>query len=164
MRLFFALWPPAAAARALAEWAAAVQRDCGGRATKEDTIHLTLAFLGEADPEQAIAAAQGARGDAFELPVETAKYWRHNEIVWVGPLTMPPALEALVGSLHGRLREASFVLEKRPFAAHITLLRRAPQPTALPPLPRVAWPAREFVLVRSEPGARYQVVQRFPLH
>jgi 2'-5' RNA ligase len=164
VRLFFALWPPAPAARALAEWAATVQRESGGRATKQETIHLTLAFLGEADPDKAITAARGASGERFALPVETAKYWRHNEIVWVGPLAMPPQLDALVGSLHGRLREASFVLEKRPFAAHITLLRRAPQPSALPGLPRIAWPADEFVLVRSKPGSRYEVVQRFPLH
>jgi len=164
LRLFFALWPPAPAARALAEWAAEVQRQSGGRATKEETIHLTLAFLGEADSDEAIAAAKGVSGNAFDLPVDAAKYWRHNEIVWVGPRAMPAALEALVASLHGRLREASFVLEKRPFAAHVTLLRRAPQPAALPPLPRVEWPAREFVLVRSKAGARYEVVQRFPLH
>jgi 2'-5' RNA ligase len=95
--------------------------------------------------------------------VETAKYWKHNQIVWAGPRTIPAPLEGLVASLHGRLRDASFVLEKRPFAAHITLIRKA-SAAALPPLPRVEWPAREFVLVRSKPGSRYEIVERFPLH
>jgi 2'-5' RNA ligase len=164
VRLFFALWPPVAAARALAEWATKVQRDSGGRATAEETIHLTLAFLGEADKDRALAAARGARGERFELPLETAKYWQHNQIAWAGPNAIPPALEALVASLHGRLREASFVLEKRPFAAHVTLLRKASQPGALPQLPQVVWPVNEFVLVRSKPGSRYEIVERFPLH
>ena len=76
MRLFFALCPPASGARALAQWAADVQRGAGGRATREETIHLTLAFLGEADPDRALAAARGTRGRRFGLPVETARYWR----------------------------------------------------------------------------------------
>jgi 2'-5' RNA ligase len=163
LRLFFALWPPAPAAHALAQWAAKAQRQSGGRASAEETIHLTLAFLGEADPDKAIAAARGALGETFELPVETAKHWKHNRIVWAGPLTIPAPLEGLVAALHGRLRDASFVLETRSFAAHITLIRKA-SAAALPPLPRIEWPAREFVLVRSKPGSRYEIVERFRLH
>ena len=166
MRLFFALWPSRKGAHALAEWAREVQRTTGGRATREETIHLTLAFLGEADPEQAIAAAREVRGEPFGLEVDTARYWRRQRIVWAGPGAMPGALEALVSRLHPRLATAGFVLEARPFAAHVTLLRKAGEPAALPPLPVVRWRADEFVLVRSSPstlGSRYETVARFPL-
>jgi 2'-5' RNA ligase len=162
--LFFALWPPRDAARALAEWARAVQKQTGGRATAEETIHLTLAFLGPADPAKASAAAESVRPSPFDLPIDTAKYWKHNQIVWVGPQATPPALTALVGQLHPALRAAGFVLEARPFAAHVTLIRKASTPGPLPALPTLAWPVHDFVLVRSTPtgsGSRYEVVQRF---
>ena len=166
MRLFFALWPPRESARALAEWAVAVQRATGGRATAEPTIHLTLAFLGDADPAKASAAARRVRAKAFELPIDTSQYWRHNKIVWVGPQAMPPELADLVAQLHGALRADGFVLESRPFAAHITLVRKANTPQSLPPLPTVQWPASEFSLVRSLPsntGARYESIDRYAL-
>lgn len=166
MRLFFALWPPPQAARALGEWARAVQRDSGGRVTTEETIHLTLAFLGDADPARAAAAARRVRGKAFELPIDAALYWKHNQIVWAGPQAMPAELSDMVGQLHGALKADGFVLEERPFAAHITLLRKAGKPATLAPLPPLAWPAREFTLVRSTPsgsGSRYEILERFPL-
>ena len=166
MRLFFALWPSPEAARALGEWARAVRRESGGRATRDETIHLTLAFLGEADPEKAIAAARPVRGQAFDLPVDTALYWPRQRIVWAGPREMPEALADLAHQLHARLAAEGFVLEDRPFAAHITLVRKAGKLATLAALPPVRWRADEFVLVRSTPstlGSRYEAVARFHL-
>ena len=168
MRLFFALWPPAEAARALGEWASEVRSRTGGRATAPATIHLTLAFLGEAQPFGAVAAARRLRvhGTSFSLPVDTAQYWRHNRIVWVGPKTLPEPLKRLAEDLRRELLLEKFTLEARAFAAHVTLVRKAGAPDSLPGLPAVDWPAREFVLVRSVPargGSRYEVVERFPI-
>jgi 2'-5' RNA ligase len=163
LRLFFALWPPVEAARALAKWAREARHGAGGRVTAEDTIHLTLAFLGEADPDKAAAAAAGVRGKAFEMPIEIARHWRHNGIVWAGPRAVPPELEDLAASLKKAL--SAFNLEDRRFAAHITLVRKA-SPSTLPNLPAISWAVTEFVLVRSTPsatGSRYEVVERFPL-
>src|SRR5882762_2480171 len=89
MRLFFALWPPHEAARALADWAGEAARELGGKATAEDKIHLTLAFLGEAKPEKAIAGARRVRGQAHELLVQKAVYWKQNSIIWAGPHVTP---------------------------------------------------------------------------
>lgn len=167
MRLFFALWPPRETAQALADWAAEAQKQSGGKVTATDNIHLTLAFLGDADVEAAARAAGKAMGMKHRLPIETAKYVRRNEMVWVAPTAMPPELAELVASLHGELRGASFRLEERPFAAHVTLIRRAEMPKSLPPLPRLRWPVDEFVLVRSRTsprGATYEAVERFPLN
>jgi 2'-5' RNA ligase len=156
MRLFFACWPPQAVARALATWAQEAQRGCGGRATREDTIHLTLAFLGDAEPEAALAAARRVRGAESSFVLTEARYWTHNRIVWVGPEKCPPALSVLARDL-GNERE---------FAAHITLLRKARAPKRLPALPPFEWPMTEFVLVRSDmspEGSRYTVLERFAL-
>ena len=158
MRLFFALWPPRETALALHEWAKGLE----GRATPVDKIHLTLAFLGGVEPAKLAAAAKKVQAQAFELPVDTAKYWRDNHIVWFGPREMPEGLRVLVERLHFALYRAEFILERRAFAAHLTLLRKARKPTAIEPLPKVEWPVREFALVNSAAGA-YEVVERFAL-
>lgn len=164
MRLFFALWPPPATAQALAAWAREVSATSGGRVTATENIHLTLAFLGDADPDKAIAAARTVRALRHDLPIDSAKYVRRNQMVWVGPTTMPPALQDLVSQLHASLRAQSFTLEDRPFAAHVTLIRKSRQPRSIPALPKVDWPADKFVLVRSRTsskGSIYESVERF---
>ena len=166
MRLFFALWPPRETAEALAAWAAEVQKQTGGKVTATENIHLTLAFLGEADPQKAMQAASRVTGHRHELPMDAAKYVRRNEMVWAGPATMPERLAALVQSLQGSLKGAGFRLEDRPFAAHVTLVRKARPPKTLPPLPPVEWPVKEFVLIRSrtsQRGSSYEPIQLLPL-
>jgi 2'-5' RNA ligase len=165
MRLFFALWPPQEAAQALFGFAQEAQKLSGGRATAQDKIHLTLAFLGEADPARAIRAARTVEGSAHELPIEEARYWRENSIVWAGPREMPLELKALHEGLSKALYREEFILERRPFAAHVTLIRKARR-AALPPLPALEWPVGEFLLVRSalsSKGASYEPVERFAL-
>jgi len=165
MRIFFAVWPPAETARALAQWAHQAQRQAGGKATSEAKIHLTLAFLGEADPARAIDAAKRVRAEAHEMPIEEARYWRENHIVWAGPRDTPPPLQALFDRLSIELYREEFILERRPFAAHVTLIRKARAAT-LPPLPAVDWPVREFLLVRSSlssKGSAYEPLERFGL-
>jgi len=156
MRLFFASWPPPELARALSRWARETQRGCGGRVTRENLIHLTLAFLGDADPAAAIAMAQGVRTGPTSFRLDVAKYWAHNRIVWVGPQEVPQPLATLARALG----------EAREFAAHVTLIRKARGPANLPPLPALDWPVTEFVLMNSrlEPdGPVYEVLERFAL-
>ena len=161
-RYFFAVWPPAAAAAALEGWAKALE----GRVTPAVKIHLTLAYLGAAAPEKAIPAARRVKAARHALPLEKAQYWKHNKIVWAGPRELPAGLKALVESLHLELFRAEYILERRPYAAHVTLLRSAAPPRELPPLPRVEWPVGELTLVRSTSsgkGSVYEVLERFPL-
>ena len=166
MRLFFALFPPPEAARQLAQWARQVAGETLGKPVRAAHIHLTLAFLGDADGGRAIEAARQVRGDAFELPIEIARYWKHNRIVWAGPERTPAALERLVKALQLELYRAEFILERRPFAAHVTLVRKARDPESLPALPRVDWQVSELLLMQSRlaaAGSTYKVGARFPL-
>lgn len=163
MRLFFAVWPPAAAAHSLAGWSEAAACATGGRRTAEGNIHLTLAFLGQADPGKAIAAARRVRAPAHRLPIEQARYI--SRMVWVAARETPPALAALHEKLAMELYREEFILERRPFAAHVTLIRDARR-APLPPLPPVEWPVGEFLLVRSSVssrGATYEPLERFTL-
>jgi RNA 2',3'-cyclic 3'-phosphodiesterase len=162
MRLFFALWPPARTARALAQWASEAQRATGGKTTAEAKIHLTLAFLGEADAQKATAAARRVEAAPHHLPLEEARYWRENQIVWAGPRETPAGLKALFERLSMELYREEFILERRPFAAHVTLIRKA-RSAKLPALPgKLDWPVKEFFLVSSK-GAMYEQLERFAL-
>jgi RNA 2',3'-cyclic 3'-phosphodiesterase len=166
MRIFFAVWPPAGTARALAEWAREAQRSSGGSVTQEGKIHLTLAFLGDVDSGKAVDAARSVEGKTHSLPIEQSRYWRDSRIVWAGPRETPPPLLELFKRLELELYKRDFILERRPFAAHVTLIRKARAAKALPPLPALDWPVREFVLVRSAlspKGSSYEVIERFPL-
>jgi RNA 2',3'-cyclic 3'-phosphodiesterase len=165
-RLFFALWPDAAAKGALARAAREASEVCGGRAIPQPDIHLTLVFLGETDagliPDLS-AAARSVRAAPIALWFTRLSYWKHNHIVWAGA-SAAPGLEALVLTLQDLVEPLGFRLERRPFVAHLTLVRNArqpPPPTAID----VRWTSTEFALVQSEggAGARYRTLARWPL-
>ncbi|MGH8705588.1 MAG: RNA 2',3'-cyclic phosphodiesterase [Burkholderiales bacterium] len=169
MRLFFALRPPEETARALHAWATTAQQDTGGRVTRAETIHLTLAFLGElpaARAAAATAAASRVSAAAHAMLLEETGYWRHNKIVWAAPRELPAALGALAARLGEELGKESFALERRAFAAHVTLIRKARAAEKLPEFRAVEWPLREFLLVRSvlsPQGSSYETLERFAL-
>jgi 2'-5' RNA ligase len=127
---------------------------------------LTLAFLGDVE-EGRLADLKTLRiaGRKHPLPMQQASYWKHNKIVWAGPDATPKELSSLVDDLHRKLKALGFALEDRPFAAHVTLIRKARRPDP-PRLPEVVWPVEEVVLVRTRPsssGAGYEVQERYPL-
>jgi 2'-5' RNA ligase len=166
VRLFFACWPPVETAQALGRWAAEVRDESAGKVTAVENIHLTLAFLGNAEPDKAIAAARRVNGRRHELPIDAARYVKRNEMVWVGSTAVPAPLLELASDLQASLRSAGFALEDRPFAAHVTLIRKARRPASIPPLPDVDWPVDEFLLVSSRTsaaGSTYRPVERFSL-
>lgn len=169
-RLFFALWPTAAVAGRLHRAALTAQRACGGRAMREDTLHLTLAFLGAvpvARMADAEAAATEVVASRFTLELDRIECWKHNRIAWAGCSDVPPGLTQLAADLAGKLRAAGFALDARPFAVHATLVRNADCSATVPRLPApIRWPVEDFALVESHggpDGSRYAVVRRWPL-
>jgi len=169
LRLFFAAWPPATAAAALYRYAAEIATTTGGRVMRAENLHVTLAFLGDIAAERlplVVGAGRGVPGRAHRLPIDAARYRVRSRLVWAEPQELPPALAALAGALSHTLTETGFTLERRRFAAHVTLIRNAGKPGKLPPLPEIDWPVAEFTLVRSAPsaeGSRYEIVERFAL-
>ncbi len=143
---------------------------CGGRLMREDTLHITLAFLGDvpvARTTAAEAAAACVSGAPFVLELDRLGYWKHNRILWAGCAESPAALNRLAAQLAESLRAEGFALETRPFAAHATLLRNVDTvPPGPPPLAPIPWPIEDFVLAASKPGpggSRYTVLRRWPL-
>lgn len=134
---------------------------------RRETLHLTLAFLGDIPAQRINVARNAADGIAaapFVLPLDHLGYWPRNRILWAGGDCLP--LATLADALGRNLRAAGFRLEDRPFAAHVTLLRDAhcvPVPLLTRP---IEWGVSEFVLAesnRSTEGARYEIVGRWPL-
>jgi 2'-5' RNA ligase len=179
-RLFFALWPTPALAERLAALAETCQASCGGRTMRRETLHLTLAFIGELEEARlpalraAVAAlfaadraasAQPALPPAFTLHLDQLGYWPHNHILWTGCSAPGAAVMALAAALAAALQAAGFALEARAFLPHVTLLRNA-QTAALPAMPLLPWPAHEVLLVRSDLSAghaAYEVIDRWAL-
>jgi len=167
LRLFFALWPDDAARAGLERWSAAIHRAAAGRATRGDSIHLTLAFLGDCDParlDELKAAAASVRVRPFELVLDEAGFWKHNRIAWAGATQTPAALETLASDLRAALAAAQFAFDPKPFVSHVTLVRKAQPGFVMPTLDPIRWRVTDFALVRSvmQPaGSDYLVEARW---
>lgn len=176
-RVFFALWPSPALANTLADIATAAAGRYGGRCSRAETIHLTLAFLGEV-PESALptlcALAAEIKAPRFELVIDRLGFWSHNQLLWAGCSTIPAPLQDLVVNLQNSLIAAGFAPDRtdRSFTPHLTLLRKVPlisQPgsgNSLLKISSLPWPCSRWVLVRSHSNAQgpsYQVIGKFLL-
>lgn len=166
-RVFFALWPDAPLRDALHDAGRRLHAALNGRLTRAPSIHLTLLFLGtvaEARLDALREAASTVSVEPFSMSLDRAACWRHNRIAWVGPSNPPQALEDLVSRLRRRVEEAAFDFDRKPFAAHVTLVRNAHCGPSLAPVAPIAWDVRGFVLVRSRldaGGSRYEVIGRW---
>lgn len=171
-RVFFALWPPPEIARQLSAVADSFAKTAGGRATRQETVHLTLAFIGDVPLDRLPDLERAARGvhtEAFDLTLDQFGLWRHNRIFWAGCNVVPPALIELASVLGAALQAAGFDVAdaRRNFTPHVTLVRKVKALGAsLPPGQTLPWPCPNFVLVRSQlsaSGASYQTLAQFPL-
>lgn len=173
MRLFFALWPPREIAERLATIAQLNANDFGGKPTRQETIHLTLAFLGEVNDERLpslIRAAKDVRATSFDLDIEGLDFWQHNHLIW-GRTRPSAALTELAGRLQNTLTEAGFAQgrEKQAFIPHLSLVRKVPAtsvPLRFPVIETMHWHCASFVLVRSRPSdvpPSYETIYEFPV-
>lgn len=170
VRVFFALWPTATERSHLAAWQTPLKRLCGGRAMHSETLHNTLVFIGDVEPDRLEAlqlAAQEVSGKAFELCFDAAHYWGHNHIVYAAPGHVPQHLAQLSSALEQCLTQHRFKFDQREYKPHVTLLRNTHWTDApLPEMQLVRWRVKDFALVQSvrQDGlAGYRVLAKFPL-
>ena len=167
-RLFFALWPDDATRDALNRTGKWLHQHWGGRRMRADTLHITLAFLGDLTAAQLDALLQGIQDiplGAFVLNLDQVGHWPHNRIGWLGLSQPSMPLENLVLALRDQLRTLEIPFDARRHTPHITLLRKAQGGAALECLP-VNWMIDGFVLVASNlqaDGAHYDVLQTWRL-
>jgi 2'-5' RNA ligase len=171
VRLFVALELPENVRRALAGWGAEVLgRRAGLRAVAQDSLHVTLCFLGSRAVNEIgeIAAAcevlattpvlQLSLGDGLWLPT------RRPRVLAVALEDQDRVLGAVQSELSDVLRRGGwYVPEPRPFLAHVTVARVAKGAHApradLPPLSPSAVRGSTVTLYRSRlgrAGAQYE--------
>jgi 2'-5' RNA ligase len=164
-RLFFAVWPEPAAARELAGVGRSLAELAGGKPVPAEKIHMTLAFLGSVDEEEAggaVAAAIPVRGEAIHMTVDTVGSFRRARVGWAAPSQTVPALASLQADLARRLAGRGFVLEERQFNPHATLVRKIVKPVPRAPTAAIEWRSNAFTLVQST-GGRYEVLESWGL-
>jgi RNA 2',3'-cyclic 3'-phosphodiesterase len=154
VRLFLAVFPPAAVQRAAHQCIEALRRPGDGVSwVKPDNLHYTLRFLGEVGEdgagraaEAAAEAAGGAKAFAAALGgLGAFPNARRARVLWAGMSEGGAALEALARELDRALAKRGFGKADKPFSAHLTLGRvREPGPdwTAALAAQRVAADAR----------------------
>lgn len=168
-RVFFALWPDDEVRQQLDQAAATLHRLRGGRRSRVETLHLTLVFNGTLPREQlpiVEACARAVKVPAFSVDFDRSHCWRHNRIAFLTASKPPEALPRLVAELERALQQAGIPFDRRPYKAHITLVRNADCGPEDPPMPPIRWSAREFLLLESRlgcEGASYVPLARFAL-
>lgn len=169
LRLFVGLAVPVALAERLADLQP--ERGPGIRLVAPADMHVTLHFLGQAEPETVCAALGAVDARPFSLSITgTGSFRLRNggRIVWAG-VDVPAGLEALHAATARALATLGFEPEHRPFRPHITLARLKPRADGAPASGAAelgSFAVDAFVLYRSdnEGGAsHYRAIERFPL-
>ena len=149
MRLFVAIRPSPAVRDVLLDAEAALRRQGRGTFTRPENLHLTLAFLGEAEsaaPAQAALEA-ACTGGAVSLTVGGLGHF--DDIWWAG-VRENARLEALALGVQDALRQAGYPVERRPWRPHITLVRRWRGPEPRLTVPDTAMWVDRVSLMRSD--------------
>ena len=123
MRLFVAILPSPAVRDALLAAQETLRPQGRDAFTRPENLHLTLAFIGEAEnaaPAQAALKA-ACTGGAFPLTVGGLG---HFDDVWWAGVRENKRLAALALGVQAALRQAGYPIEERPWRPHITLVRR----------------------------------------
>ena len=164
-RLFFALWPDPVLKASIAGAARTPARALAGRRVRDESIHLTLLFLGAVPTEaesRLRAAAAAVRVAPFDLVLDRVGSFFRARVLWVGPSQVPPQLAELRRQIEAAATQAALPFDLKPLVPHLTCyrdVRKALDPAPIAPL---RWAVRHFALVESA-GGQYHVVSQWPL-
>lgn len=169
-RIFFALWPDDATRKQIIASFKQLSIDKKqGRIVSFDNLHITLHFIGNVNQQKLDClhrAAQAVKADSFNLELDHYGYFNKPKVLWMGLKQTPEALETLHKTLGTSLAECKFETELRPYAPHMTLMRKLSKPEAFEKTKPIGWQVNEFVLVESisiEGGVRYEVREHYAL-
>jgi 2'-5' RNA ligase len=162
VRLFVAVMPPPPVIDVLAELPR--PEAPGLRWTGPDQWHVTLRFLGQAEPDEAVAALDALSAWPAVAGLGPVTALLGNRLVMV-PVA---GLDEVAAAVVGVTAEVGRSPEDRPFVGHLTLARsKGPVPPGSVGAPvGGSFPVGEVCLVRSQTlpeGARYDVLERFAL-
>jgi 2'-5' RNA ligase len=166
-RLFIAVWPPEDVIDALR----ALPRDDRPdlRWTPPENWHVTLRFLGEANPDSV-----AARLDAARLPAATAVLGPRISRLGRGHIVVPVAgVDDLATAVADASADIGRAPDGRPFSGHLTIARSREREGSGRGFTVLHghridgdFTVRDVTLVQSTTrpeGARYEVIGRFPV-
>jgi len=164
IRCFVALQPDGAALERLDQLACEEHtRFPAARRMRRENLHLTLAFIGALDSDQArLVAAKLAAEPAtpFNWSLDAVGAFAGARVLWVGG--SDARLDALAARARALLDELDVRFDRKPFVAHVTLLRNVPRDAARDATrriePPILWRAGAPVLLESRTdstGLRY---------
>ena len=146
----------------------------GGRCMRADTLHLTLAFLGNT-PEDRVDALVPAVQTWPAIPsgqVVLQRFGRFAgpKVVWAGPVADSVQHTQWLKELHDtfwqRLEDLGWSRPDAAFRPHVSLLRKAGDgDVSLLQRPELAWTPERCVLVASTPmegKSSYRVLAQLP--
>ena len=165
MRLFIGLQPTEAFRQALAEtqnrlWAAGAM----GRGLDPMNMHMTLAFIGEWPEAEGVPLPEVE--EPFPIVLSHVGLFPEAKVLWAG-VRPSAALEDLARRTRELLSGAGIPFDPKPFAPHITLIRKPALPRGMRleevPVPPAEMTVREACLYwshREETGMVYTVLRR----
>lgn len=144
MRLFIAAELPGEAAEALAETSAMLRGCMRGRYVAPDSLHVTLAFLGDVEAARVAdaidALEEGCRGvQPFDIALgELGSFGRCSKAtLWQG-FRDAGCFQDLAQSVRAALRTRDLPFDDKSFRAHVTLMRAADLSRGALPVPAFA--------------------------
>ena len=97
-----------------------------GNYSREENLHLTLAFIGEySDPDAVLDIIDQISFEPFRLSLDGIGSFRN---LWWAGLEESAALRSVVKRLRRALSDAGIPFDRKKFSPHITLIRRPSQP------------------------------------
>jgi RNA 2',3'-cyclic 3'-phosphodiesterase len=171
IRLFCALQLPAAALDRVTAWQEAELQSSPVRVVPRESLHVTLAFLGgrPADEVPMVAAAlRSAAGSARPVELRPAGYRETRSVGMILLEDLAGTGAALAADLGERLQAIGvYRRERRPWLAHVTVLRFRERPRLRPEAPPEGnIRSVRCALYRSSlgpGGARYDVLESVAL-
>lgn len=118
-----------------------------GRYTPTQNLHLTLAFLGEADAAAVRRAMQDVAVSPFRLSL--SGMGNFGDLLWVG-VKGNQGLAALVKRVRAALDAAGIGYDRKPFAPHITVVRAAAGNWRQAAAPQGSMTVKTVSLMKSE--------------
>ena len=130
-------------------------------------LHITLHFIGNVSEEKFDCldqAAQAVKVEPFELVLDQYGYFYKAKTFWMGCHEIPQQLKKWYEILGCALSSCDYQIDKRPYAPHVTLMRKLNKPGIFEGFQPIWWRVNEFVLVESvsvDGGMEYRVVKRY---
>ncbi len=160
MRLFIAIQFDQTVLDALTKFQAVMKtQGVTGNYTREENLHLTLAFIGDyGDPDEVLEAMEQAAFRPFSIRLEGVG--NYGDLFWAG-IRKNEELASLAGRLRKVLSERGIPFDKKKFSPHITLIRKAAyrngQRIPVPDVPAGEMEVERISLMKSERGKRGMV-------